>query len=109
ALCTRRKPGSLRRGVPASETSAPSSPRRRRYQLRRALLLVVLVNADERRRDLEVVQELERTPRVLGGDPRHPAQGRQGPERDVLQVADGCGAQVERARLRPRRAAFRSV
>ena len=62
-------------------------------------MFVVLVKADERRRDLIVTEEVAGSARVLRGHQRHLAQDPQRPQRDVLEVADRRGDDEERARL----------
>ncbi len=66
-------------------------------QLRPPGCLVVGVVADERRPDPEVAQKLAGVAGVLRGDEVHLFQHPQGPQGDVLQVADGGGDDVERA------------
>ena len=55
------------------------------------------VVADERRADAEVAQELPGVAGVFRGDEVHLFQHPEGPQGDVLQVADGRGDDVERA------------
>jgi len=55
------------------------------------------VVADERRLNPEVAQELARVAGIFRGDEVRLFQHPEGPEGDVLQVADGGGDDVERA------------
>ena len=55
------------------------------------------VVADQRRGDAVMVQELFAVPGILGGNQVHLLQDPQGPEGDVLQIADGRGDDVESA------------
>ena len=53
------------------------------------------VIADQRRLNLEVAQELARMPGIFRGDEVRLFQHPKGPKRDVLQVANGRGDDVE--------------
>ena len=64
-------------------------------QLDGAAHLVVLVVADGRRADVEVVEQLLRLARVLTGDAVDRAQDAEGAQGDVLQIADGRSDEVE--------------
>src|SRR5262249_25314662 len=66
-------------------------------ELRRALALVVLVVAEERRVDAVAVEQHARSPRVLAGDHVGLAQHAQHPQRDVLEVPDRRRADDEPA------------
>src|SRR5262249_15453568 len=60
--------------------------------------LIVLVVADRRFVDLEMVEQLARLPRIFAGDHRGFAKHAHGAIGDVFQVADRRGDQVQRAR-----------
>ena len=87
---TSSPPGSLTRGVPASVTSATSSPDTQpRQQLRGAAVAALGVVADEVRRDVVARPQASGEPGVLGGDHGHRPQHLDRPQRHVAKVADG--------------------
>ena len=61
---------------------------------------VVLVVADERLMDLEMIQEFEGVAGVFAGDLLDFFENAQGAEGDVFEVADGSGDQIEAATRR---------
>ena len=67
-----------------------------RDQLARASRFVVLVIADQRFRDIQVLQKFARLARVLASDAIALAQDAPRPQRDVFQIADGRRDDVER-------------
>ena len=67
------------------------------HQIFRSHGFVVLVVTHQRPGDAVVVQQLARMARILTGDQIGFAQRAHSPVRDVLQVANGCGNQVQRA------------
>jgi hypothetical protein len=56
----------------------------------------VLVIADQRFRDIQVLQKFARLARVLASDAIALAQDAPRPQRDVFQIADGRRDDVER-------------
>ena len=66
-----------------------------RQELRPRRRGVVLVVGRQRRRDAVVVEQLPRDPRVLAGDQVGRGEGLQRPQRDVAQVADRGGDEVQ--------------
>ena len=103
AARTSLKPGSETSGVPASDTSATAAPvGEPRQQLRPRLGGVVLVIGRERRRDAVVVEELAGDARVLAGDQVGGRQHFERPQRDVAQVADRGGDNMQPAGERRR-------
>ena len=71
--------------------------------------LVELKVTEERSRDFEVFEQSSGPPRILGGYHIAFAQGAQGAERDVLQITNGRGDEVERAGDEGRRGLFSFV
>ena len=61
---------------------------------------VMLVVADERLMDLEMIQEFEGVAGVFAGDLLNFFENAQGAEGDVFEVADGSGDQIEAAARR---------
>ena len=59
--------------------------------------VVVLMVADQGLFDLKVVQQLHGHPCVLRCDEVHGLQGLHGPGREVAQISDGGGDQIQRA------------
>src|SRR4030095_8690982 len=67
-------------------------------QLRGAARFIVLVIADERFADLEVLQQMAGVSRVFAGDQIDAFQDFERAERNVTEVADGSGDEVEQGK-----------
>ena len=94
---TSSPPGSLTAGVPASVTSARSAPPRRcSSSASSARRLAPGVVARHPRRDGVPVEQPMRVARVLGRDQRDGPQDVERPERDVAEVPDRRGDDVQR-------------
>ena len=78
---------------------AGGHPRQELGPRRRGIVLVV---GGQRRRDAVMVEQLPRHPRILAGNHVSRSEGLQRPERDVAQVADRGGDEVQPGR-KPRR------
>jgi hypothetical protein len=83
AAWTRRNPGSLMPGVPASETTEFFD------QLCGAVALVVFVIADGASLDAVVIQQLLCVTSVFAGDEVDFVESANGAEGDVFKIADG--------------------
>ena len=82
--------------MPASETSAIAAPSAsRRSSSGPRLRGVVVVVGRERRRDAVVVEQLAGHARVLAGDQVGGGQHLERPQRDVAQIADRGGDEVQ--------------
>ncbi len=82
-------------GVPASETSATRLPERTCATSSCARVrFVVLVIADGRGADVEMVQQLLRVAGVFAGDELGCAEDMERAQGDVVEVADGRGDEV---------------
>ena len=61
------------------------------------MALVVLVIAEKRLLDLQPLQQFSRSAGVFAGDEVNSLENSQSANRDVFDVADGCGYKVDRA------------
>ncbi len=68
------------------------------HQLVGDAVLVVVVQGDQRPLDAEMRQQLAAGAGVLGGDAIDPGQDAAGARRQVAEIADGSGDDVQRAR-----------
>ena len=109
ASATSTAPGSLMAGVPASLMQATDSPRRQTLQDGGGgFALVVGVQSQQRLLQPQVAEQLRANARVFTGHGIHPPQHVHRAQRDVGQVADGCGHHIQRAvRIMLRRGCFR--
>ena len=64
-----------------------------------AARFVVLVVADERLADFKVREQMPAVPGVFARDQIHRLQNLQRAERDVAEISDGCGDEVEHGDL----------
>ena len=93
---TRSPPGSLTPGVPASVTSARSAPPRRCSSSAAARAARSGRGSSSSGSSMRVAcQQPVRVPRVLGRDERHGREDLERPERDVGEVADRGGHDVQ--------------
>ena len=91
-----RCPGSEMPGMPASVMMATFSPwPSRAEQFGGAARFVVLVVADERLADPEMLEQVQRMAGILAGDHVRLLQDIDGAQGDIGQVADGSGDEVE--------------
>ena len=102
ARVTRRWPGSETNGMPASLTSATvGAAFHGQHQFGGARQFIVLVIADERLMNFEMIEQLQGVPRIFAGDLVDFLQNAQRAQRDVFQIADGRGHEVEAAAAGP--------